>query len=601
MLKVLTGLLWVFLLGWRLPQAVIAAGEFQADYDVSYAIAPAGKTIVTQRISLTNKLTNYYPQRYSLTLDSDKITNVIAYDDGGVISPTINIVEGKTEIGLTFNKQVVGIGKQLSFTVRYEHGDIAHKVGSIWEVYVPGVVDDPDIDRYNVTLQVPPTFGTNAYLSPPPALGRKWTKEQMVQGGISGAWGNKQSFLLELSYHLTNPRLTPVLGEIALPPDTAFQKVVIQSLVPAPVTVRQDADGNWLAQYRLGSGQNLAIKAKVAVAIFLQARADFPAPNADRDRYLKPDKYWEVNSPQIQELAKTQATPRQIYDYVIRTLSYDYNRVNQNPQRKGAVGALANPLEAICMEFTDLFIAIARAAGIPARENVGYAYTTNARLRPLSLVADVLHAWPEYYDAERKLWVPVDPTWANTTGGVNYFDKLDFDHIVFAIRGESSTAPAPAGFYKEAGRAGKDVSVRFAEADLGEPTPVFAVAFQFAKAVAAGTRPKGSLIVENTSGVVAYNVPLLLEAPGFGLRSEHTEEAFLPYERVEIPFSLTVPQSVKRGQGVISATVNSKVDLLSFDIQPKYGLLAVSLGFLAVTIGAVLLAIRSVWQSLKKK
>ena len=57
------------------------------------------------------------------------------------------------------------------------------------------------------------------------------------------------------------------------------------------------------------------------------------------------------------------------------------------------------------MEFTDLFVAIARAAGIPARESVGYAYTTNSRLRPLSLVTDVLHAWPEYYDADKKIWV----------------------------------------------------------------------------------------------------------------------------------------------------------------------------------------------------
>jgi len=54
------------------------------------------------------------------------------------------------------------------------------------------------------------------------------------------------------------------------------------------------------------------------------------------------------------------------------------------------------------MEFTDLFIALSRAAGIPAREINGFAYTDDIRLRPLDLVTDMLHAWPEYYDEEKE-------------------------------------------------------------------------------------------------------------------------------------------------------------------------------------------------------
>ena len=110
------------------------------------------------------------------------------------------------------------------------------------------------------------------------------------------------------------------------------------------------------------------------------------------------------------------------------------------------------------MEFTDLFIALVRAAGIPARELDGYAHTSNTALRPLTLTKDILHAWPEYWD-DRRGWVMVDPTWENTTGGVDYFNKFDLNHFVFAVKGSSSEMPVPAGSYKFSGEDSDDVRV----------------------------------------------------------------------------------------------------------------------------------------------
>ena len=144
-------------------------------------------------------------------------------------------------------------------------------------------------------------------------------------------------------------------------------------------------------------------------------------------------------NPIIIDEAKNLKTAKGIYDFVSTKLKYDYERVKPNVERLGAVNALNNPNSAICMEFTDLFIALARAAGIPAREVNGFAYTENPKIQPLSLVNDVLHAWPEYYDYEKGVWIPVDPTWASTTGGVDYFNKLDLRHFTFVMHGKSST------------------------------------------------------------------------------------------------------------------------------------------------------------------
>lgn len=590
---------FVYLLIWLLAYLLIPispalAADFLIDYDLQYAVAPSGVTIVTQKVTLTNQQTNLYPKEYTVTIDTEKIQSVIARDSVNLIKPQINKTGGKTEIRLAFNEQVVGIGKQLTFTLRYENLDIARKNGSIWEVNIPGVVDSAELSSYLVSLQVPPTFGPNAYLTPKPGAGSRWTKEQMTRGGISAAYGMEQVFAGELTYHLNNSQVAAVKTEIALPPDAAFQKVFIEELDPKPAMVTTDVDGNWLATYTLAPLSSITVRAKMLFAVTLSARPEWIQEPPNKEKYLEAQQYWEVNDPKIKELAKTYNTPRAIYQYVSNHLSYDYKRVSETPIRRGALGALASPAQAICMEFTDLFIAMARAAGIPAREVVGYAYTTNSKLRPLSLVADVLHAWPEYYDSEHNVWIPVDPTWANTTGGVDYFGKLDFNHIAFAIRGASSSYPYPAGFYRLEGNQKKDVSISFSDRKIPTEQGKLLTIVEFPTRVSAGRVARGELIVENTSGTAIPSASIAIDASPFAYKFSKEERAIAPFAKFSYPIIIDASNYLTRGKGQIQVTVNGDTKNVFFDIQPLYWLLV---PIAAIIFGSVFL----VWAILKKK
>lgn len=580
---------------------VRAAGQFSADYDVQYAVAPSGVTIVTQNVTLTNQLSNLYAQKYSIIIDSTKVKNIIAYDNGGIITPEISQNEGKTQIILVFNERVVGLGKQLHFSLRYEDSQIASKNGSIWEVNIPGVARDADMASYFVSLRVPSTFGPNAYMSPLPASGSRWTKDQMVQGGISAAYGESQVFDVDLSYFLENPTITTTLKEIALPPDTAYQKVHITDLTPKPKTVLADRDGNWLAQYELLPAQRLDIKARAQITIKMS-----PFPGTERELedsgvYTRPVRFWESQDPEIMALASQYRTPRAIYSYVVDTLSYDYKRVNESPKRKGASETLKNPSQSICMEFTDLFIAIARAAGIPAREAIGFAYTNNAKLRPLSFVSDVLHAWPEYYDSEQKRWIPIDPTWADTTGGVNYFDKLDFNHITFAQLGESSELPYPAGFYKREGQQSKDVQVQFAQKKLEAPEERLVSTILFPKTITAGLTSRGSVIVENTQGVSVPNVELAVRSTPVNVRVQKTVQHLPPFAKISIPLEIPIEGYFTRGTGSVAVSVNGQTTEYQFAIQPVSArfVVPISIGIL-IAIILIFASIRFLWSSQRK-
>ena len=416
------------------PAFVHAQNEFSVDATVTYNIQDSGKTIVTHDITLEKK---------------GQVTN----------------------IKVSFSDAVVGKGSQRHFSVSYENNSFAVRTGEIWEVSIPRVDETNSFRNYKVILKIPSGFGLEAYVSPKPRTsessdqGRIYTFDidSVVQTGISAGFGQFQVFSFNLSYHLENPLAKSAQTQIALPPDTAFQKVYIQNINPKPNNVTVDADGNWLATYILSPGLKGRVDVVVsgAVQIFAGYRS-FPKPTeTELSENLRATDYWQVNDPQIKALAAQLKTPKAIYDYVSTTLKYDFARVQPNVQRMGAVAALQNPDQAICMEFTDLFIALSRAAGIPAREIDGYAYTENPQLQPLGLVADVLHAWPEYYDKDKGVWIPIDPTWASTSGGIDYFNKLDLRHFTFVIHGESSVTPYPPGSYKLGPNPQKDVYVSF--------------------------------------------------------------------------------------------------------------------------------------------
>lgn len=441
-----------------------AVDNFKTAYDVSYDVDDVGITHVTMKVSLTNTSSQYYASQYKIHVGFDEIENVKVTDPDGDVKPVIEKTDEGHAISVVFNKRVVGKDNTLPFTVTFDTKDVAKKRGSIMSVNIPGIANQGEFDAFAVEVKVPEGYGTASFTKPKqdvPSL--SFTKEQLNTGGISLAFGEKQAYDFFLTYHLQNRNLIPLTTEVVLPSSTNYQDVYFSSIEPKPTQVKVDKDGNWLAIYTLLPSQTVEViargKAYVSLTPKKQAESD-----ENLKQYLRSDTYWEVHDPEVQKIAKQLKTPQAIYDYVVKNLEYDFSRVTDSKPRLGAVEVLKSPTSAVCLEFTDLFITLSRAAGIPAREVNGYAFTENDRQRPLSLVKDILHAWPEYYDKEKQTWVMIDPTWGNTTEGIDYFSVLDYDHFTFVRKGIDSEYPIPAGGYKKRGEEeSKDIHVEFGQ------------------------------------------------------------------------------------------------------------------------------------------
>ncbi len=136
----------------------------------------------------------------------------------------------------------------------------------------------------------------------------------------------------------------------------------------------------------------------------LNARPEGADPGAER--FLHAEPLLESDAPEIQaEAARATAgatTPRAKAERLVR-------HVNGLLEKKPTV-SIPSAREVLrtrvgdCNEHTALYVALARAAGLPARIAVGLVYLRGAFY---------YHAWPEVYVAEgrdRGLWLPVDPT-----------------------------------------------------------------------------------------------------------------------------------------------------------------------------------------------
>lgn len=532
------------------------AQDFEQSFEARYKLLNTGQVDVNYKILLTNLTTEKYIEKYELSLRGLNPENIKANDSEG----ETNVSVKSDNLIINFENAVVGKNKTRILNLEFTDRSLLNRAGEVWEINLPNIQNANEFDNYSIEIIVPDSFGELAYIRPDTysksmkdaQVIYRFDKNNLKESAITAAFGQFQVFSFSLTYHLENPINKTAIIPIAIPPDTAFQKMIYNTIEPAPKNIKKDTDGNWIAEYELKAQENLDVGVSGHAQIFSEPYKKQDLTQKEMQMYLQPQPYWETNDPKIKSIAQNLNTPRKIYEFVVKTLSYDYDRIDPRVKRMGAVKALSFPDQAICMEFTDLFITLSRAAGIPAREINGFADTNNQKLQPLSLVADVLHSWPEYWDSQKQVWVPVDPTWADTTGGVDFFSKLDLKHFAFVIHGVNSQEPYPAGSYKLGAYPQKDVYVSLSHLPENRQ-PAMDLK------ISRGTNLSFDklyfeIVVKNTGPVAIYNQALDIFADGEKIKSFKIN-TLLPHEQSSFKLDINSGFLASRAPRNLSASL----------------------------------------------
>ncbi len=460
---------YLVLLFFIFTHPVFAQNDFNISQNIQYQLDLSGNAQVTQEIELTNNLSQIYPKEYQAIISSENIQNIFASDSLGNIIQNIEKQNDQTIINLKFNDQNVGKNQKTSFKLNYDIPKLASKKGNIWEISLPENKNNLANQIYKTSLFIPTSFGSLSFSSITPQTVVSLNNQTEIYFNsvdnknqkIYLIFGNYQLFDFKFKYLLENTTAQNNIHTITLPPETDSQKITYRSIEPAPKNIIIDPDGNYLATYQLTPNQKMEINIDGQAKII---HSNLSKATINPKDYLKPDTYWETDHPTLTSIAQTLSSPKEIYQYVVNTLNYKQQNIDSST-RQGALKSLSDPNNALCTEFTDLFVTLARIKGIPAREVQGFAYSNNIKIKPININTDILHAWPQYYDQQKQSWISVDPTWGKTTNGIDFFSDLDPNHFAFVFHGLNSIHPLPAGAYKNNQNI-KTVNVEFAKNEL---------------------------------------------------------------------------------------------------------------------------------------
>jgi len=154
----------------------------------------------------------------------------------------------------------------------------------------------------------------------------------------------------------------------------------------------------------------------------------------DLRRFLQPDRrvplagiIGELSAQETRGMQDPLAKARAIYDYVIATMRYDKSGTGWG---NGDAIWACTAKRGNCTDFHSLFIGMMRAAGIPARFEIGFPLPTDQHAGTIA----GYHCWAEFY-IEPYGWIPVDASeaWKHPEKKNYFFGAHDDDRVQFSV------------------------------------------------------------------------------------------------------------------------------------------------------------------------
>jgi transglutaminase-like putative cysteine protease len=155
---------------------------------------------------------------------------------------------------------------------------------------------------------------------------------------------------------------------------------------------------------------------------------------ADLQRYLQPDRLiplqgviGQLSAQETQGLQDPLAKARAIYNYVIATMRYDKSGTGWG---NGDAVWACTAKRGNCTDFHSLFIGMMRAAGIPARFEIGFPLPEDQHDGAIP----GYHCWAEFY-VEPYGWIPVDASeaWKHPDKKDYFFGAHDDNRVQLTV------------------------------------------------------------------------------------------------------------------------------------------------------------------------
>jgi transglutaminase-like putative cysteine protease len=179
---------------------------------------------------------------------------------------------------------------------------------------------------------------------------------------------------------------------------------------------------------------------------FLEVKTARGSAPDNLQRWLQPDHLVPLDQ-RIREMSREITAGKQtdvekaraIYDYVLANMKYDKSGTGWG---NGDIYWACDAKRGNCTDFHALFIGLARAAGIPAKFEIGFPLPADKAEGEIA----GYHCWAEFWLSGYG-WVPVDisEAWKDPARREYFFGAHDANRVQFSIGRDVMLSPAQAG------------------------------------------------------------------------------------------------------------------------------------------------------------
>jgi len=438
--------------------------------DKNYTIDTLDKTSVSETHTIENQGTTGWISDSNTeyffvsvtTGDADSLNKTLATvqitEDGTKVNFTTDIKTDYAMLGAKLTKAVKP-GEKTVFQITYNDFGLIEQKGALADFYAPGFQEGTTTNLlqttyvYNTYVSVNNTLPGLNFVVPDATETQNtktytkffFTYKSLLNQYIWIQIGRQQYYKFSIIQDVTGTESSntgytneyKLIVPRSVDEPSIYQRVYYSSITPAPKYAETDIDGNLILAFDFPTNYTGQISIQGYAEVGRNNSVTIDASNSgnitdntisNMGNYLKQAAYWEVNDSKIQTTAHQVIgnernifnISKDLYTFIVNRIDYSTVKRFGLNERQGALATL-NGGAAVCMEYSDLFLALARADGLPARAVFGYSY--DSKLKNTDQEA---HQWDEVFMPGLGKWVSIDVTWGEsgmkmTEGNLNHF------------------------------------------------------------------------------------------------------------------------------------------------------------------------------------
>jgi len=427
-----------FLLGWGWSFAAVRAADYGLKLSSSVTLDADSQTAAVKQVfSVAGADKTNLPATAAINVIGASPAGLsVAGPDGAKLTSRYDAEAGTISIDIPKNRRASA--QAWSFSLSYR-AEVLNQFGAVQAAQIPAVDSNLQITAQTTTVAADLDLGFASVRSLAPNKASIGVGQQILTFTNKGpqdksllvVFGEQTYAAVGFDITLKNNTWWWQDVGLTLPPDTNQQRVLLESIEPAPSRVKLDKDGNIVAYFKIGPLSSRGVKVAARMAIdnpTYQLDLAQPASTTDQlliDRYTRLTDVWQPLGLDIElkDDATSADTAKAVFDGVVARAKEDMT----------ARESFSLVPRASALKISDWLVGELRSRGLPARLVLGLAMSDGNRLSD----SPRQHAWVEANLAGVG-WVTLDPYQAVLSGVYGGADPL---RIALALWGLEDDRP----------------------------------------------------------------------------------------------------------------------------------------------------------------